>query len=90
MAWAAAEAERRVQTKGGDRKSNGRNTHLIVDPRVYFAKQFAASDKYVRMVRKLLEPVDDWRRGDGRASRRHGRAARGGGPGRPLVMRPAG
>jgi hypothetical protein len=43
MAWAAAEADGRVQTKGGDRKSNGQNTHLIADPRVYFAKQFGSN-----------------------------------------------
>jgi hypothetical protein len=36
----AAEAEGRVQTKGGDRKSNGQNTHLIAEPRAFFAKQF--------------------------------------------------
>jgi hypothetical protein len=42
-----------VQTKGGNRESNGQNTHLIADPRAFFAKQFAASDKYVRMITKF-------------------------------------
>jgi hypothetical protein len=44
---------RAVQTKGGNRESNGQNTHLIADPRAFFAKQFAASDKYVRMITKF-------------------------------------
>jgi hypothetical protein len=54
-AWLQAEAEGRVQTKGGDRKSNGKSSLLIDDPRVYFAEAFGSNDKYIRMARALLE-----------------------------------
>jgi hypothetical protein len=64
-AWTAAEAEGRVQKQGP--KQKGQNTQ-ISDPRTYFAKQFDASDKYVRMVRDFLAPVDDG--GDPAAARR--------------------
>jgi hypothetical protein len=56
MAWTAAEAGGRA-LKGRPAKG-GQNTQLISDPRAFFAKQFGASDKYVRMVRDLLAPVE--------------------------------
>jgi hypothetical protein len=45
-AWLQAEAEGRVQTKGGDRKSNGKSSLLIDDPRVYFAEAFGSKSSY--------------------------------------------
>jgi hypothetical protein len=47
MAWAAAEAEGRVQKQGArtDREPSGKMPKgLIADPRAFFAKQFASSN----------------------------------------------
>jgi hypothetical protein len=42
MAWAAAEADGRVQV-GAGRPKLGNNSQIIADPRVYFAKQFGSN-----------------------------------------------
>jgi len=55
-AWYQAEAAGRVLKHGGDRTS-GKSTHLIADPREYFATAFGSNDKYIRMARSLL--IDD-------------------------------
>ena len=58
-AWKRAEAEGRVQTKGGDRKSNGKNSHLIARPREHFAALFHANEKYAQQAYALVtrDPV---------------------------------
>jgi hypothetical protein len=53
-AWKQAEAEGRVQTHGGDRKSNALRGRLISSPRDYFAAQFAVGKNYVEMAREVL------------------------------------
>jgi hypothetical protein len=53
-AWVQAEAEGRVETKGGDRKSKAQSAHLIADPRNHFGKLFGVGEKYVTMARDLL------------------------------------
>jgi ParB-like chromosome segregation protein Spo0J len=53
-AWAIAEKEERVQTKGGDRKSKAQNGHLIRNPREHFATLFGVSKNYVEMGHALL------------------------------------
>jgi hypothetical protein len=54
-AWAAAEAEGPVQTKGGNRKSNAQLGHLISEPREYFAGLFGVGKNYVEHARALLK-----------------------------------
>lgn len=53
-AWALAEAEGQVQTKGGDRRSKGKSSRLIAAPADHFAKLFGTNGKYVKQARRLL------------------------------------
>jgi hypothetical protein len=63
-AWLRAEAEGKVQTKGGDRgnqhtggKEAKAQSALLADPRSHFGKLFGVGEKYVAMARDLL--LDD-------------------------------
>lgn len=68
MAWTTAEADGR--TLKGRPAKGGQNTQLIAEPRAFFATQFGASDKYVRLVAR-------WHLGE-----RLAKIERGHGPGR--------
>ena len=53
-AWRRAVADGRVESKGGDRKSNAQNALLIKDPRRRFSRLFDAGEKYTEQAYALV------------------------------------